>query len=258
MNGLHYRGVVFIVRTFLLMLICMGVGFESRLQADPDESQKIPEPEVMQRAVWDNMRLRDFTLRGNLRVDDGENKVLHPILLKTMGRKMVYEFLEQPLQIRVQLTPSGSIIDRRSGPEAKWEMVSGPERLQSILDSDVAYEDLGVDFLRWSKVKPLGMDSIKTLKAWAYEAEPPALSSYSKARYWISADYLSILRVDAYNAEGEVIKRVGVNGVMRVGDSYVIKEMMISSMIPGRDLSSSRTYIQIKDAEPGSGLKLVE
>ena len=228
------------------------------LMAAPDESKKIPPPEVMQRAVWDNMRLHDFTLRGNLRVDDGENRELHPILLKTQGRKMVYEFLEQPLQIRVQLTPSGSIIDRRTGPEAKWEMVSGKERLKPILNSDIAYEDLGVDFLRWNKVKPLGLDSIKTLKAWAYEAEPPALSSYTKAHYWISADYLSILRVDAYNAAGEVIKRVGVNGVMRVGDSYVIKEMMVSSMIPGRDLSSSRTYIQIKDAEPGSGLKLIE
>ncbi|MEM1159147.1 MAG: outer membrane lipoprotein-sorting protein [Verrucomicrobiota bacterium] len=228
------------------------------LSAGPDASKEIPDPQLMQRVVWENMRLRDFTLRGNLRVDDGETRVLHPILLKTKGRKMVYEFLEQPLQIRVQLTPSGSIIDRRGASDEKWEMVSGKERLKAILNTDVAYEDLGVDFLRWGKVKPLGMDSIKTLKAWAYEAEPPALSNYAKARYWISADYLSILRVDAYNAAGKVIKRVGVNGVMRVGDSYVIKEMMISSMIPGRDLSSSRSYIQIKDAEPGSGLKLVD
>lgn len=257
MNQGSYRSVVLMMR---LILIACGfvVLSSSTLIAAPDESKKIPDPEVMQRAVWDNMRLRDFTLRGNLRVDDGKKRVLHPILLKTKGRKMVYEFLKQPLQIRVQMTPSGSIIDRRSGPDAKWEMVSGKERLKTILNSDVAYEDLGVDFLRWSKVKPLGMDSIKTLKAWAYEAEPPSLSSYTKARYWISADYLSILRVDAYDADGEVIKRVGVNGVMRVGDSYVIKEMMISSMIPGRDLSRSRSYIQIKDAEPGSGLKLID
>jgi hypothetical protein len=245
------------MRFFFIFLFIIAGGLLT-LQADPDPDKKIPEPEVVQRAVWDNMKLRDFTLSGNLRVDDGKERVLHPILLKTMGRKMVYEFLEQPLQIRVQLTPSGSIVDRRSGPDAKWEMVSGKERLETILNSDVAYEDLGVDFLRWSKVKPIGGDSIKTLEAWAYEAEPPSLSSYAKARYWISADYLSVLRVDAYNAAGEVIKRVGVNGVMKVGDSYVIKEMMISSMIPGRELSSSRSYIQIKDAEPGSGLKLID
>jgi len=257
MNEGRYCDVVFVMRLFVVVG-CLGGGLALSLSAAPDESKKIPEAEVMQRAVWENMRLRDFTLRGNLRVDNGKKKVLHPILLKTKGRKMVYEFLKQPLQIRVQLTQSGSIVDRRSGPDAPWEMVSGQERLKSILNSDVAYEDLGVDFLRWNKVKPLGTDSIKTLKAWAYEAEPPALSRYSKARYWISAEFLSILRVDAYNADGEVIKRVGVNGVMRVGDSYVIKEMMISSMIPGRDLSRSRSYIQIKGAEPGSGLKLVE
>lgn len=63
-----------------------------------------------------------------------------------------------------------------------------------------------------------------------------------------------MLRVDAFNSQGQVIKRVEINGVMKVGDVYTIKEMMISDMIPGRDLSQSRTYIEIRDAKPGSGL----
>lgn len=222
--------------------------------ADPDPKGEVPEPEVLQRAVWDNMKLRDFTLTGVLRTKES----IHPIVLRTLGRKMVYEFQEKPLQIRVQLTPAGSIVDRRPGPEEKWQMVSGKERLHTILDSDVAYEDLGVDFLRWSRVRPVGTDSIKTLAAWCYEAEPPSLSNYSKARYWISSDYLSVLRVDAFDGDGQVTKRVEVNGVMKVGDSYVIKEMMIANMIPGRELSRSRSYIQIKQAEPGSGLKLID
>jgi len=235
-------------------VFCLAVLWASSVLADPDPNGEVPEPEVLQRAVWDNMKLRDFTLTGVLRTE----KSIHPIVLKTLGRKMVYEFQEQPLQIRVQLTPAGSIVDRRSGPDEKWVMVSGKERLQTILDSDVAYEDLGVDFLRWSRVRPLGTDSIKTLAAWCYEAEPPSLSNYSKARYWISSDYLSVLRVDAFNSDGEVTKRVEVNGVMKVGDSYVIKEMMIANMIPGRELSRSRSYIQIKNAEPGSGLQLID
>lgn len=242
------------VRLFRWFLPYCFLGISLPLVADPDPNGEVPEPEVLQRAVWDNMKLRDFTLTGVLRTEES----IHPIVLKTLGRKMVYEFQEQPLQIRVQLTPAGSIVDRRSGPDEKWQMVSGRERLQTILDSDVAYEDLGVDFLRWSRVRPIGTDSIKTLAAWAYEAEPPSLSNYSKARYWISADYLSVLRVDAYDADGEVTKRVEVNGVMKVGDSYVIKEMMIANMIPGRELSRSRSYIQIKKAEPGSGLKLID
>jgi len=234
------------------MMVLMGfwVVPGGAILADPNPQGQVPDPDVLRQAVWNNMILRDFTLEGVLRTEEE----IHPIVLRTKGRVMVYQFQEKPLQIRVQLTPSGSIVERRSSSDQPWQMVSGAERLNTILDSDVAYEDLGVDFLRWSSSRPVGTDSIKTLAAWAYEAEPPALSQYAKARYWISSDYLSVLRVDAFNEKDEVIKRVEVNGVMKVGESYVIKELMVANMVPGRELSRSRSYIQIKRAEPGSGL----
>ncbi|MDX6766720.1 MAG: outer membrane lipoprotein-sorting protein [Candidatus Methylacidiphilales bacterium] len=220
------------------------------LGAEPDGKQPVPIPEAMQQMVWDNSKLSDFRLEGMVRTD----KNLHPIILRTRGREMVYEFQKQPLQIRVVMTESGSVIQRRKSATADWVAVTGKERLARILDSDVAYEDLGLDFLRWRQIRPLGADSIKTLAAWSYEAVPAVMSNYAKARYWISSEYLAVLRVDAYNPEGSVIKRVEVNGVMKVGAVYTIKEMQISNMIPGRDLSASRTYIEIRKAEPGSGL----
>jgi hypothetical protein len=221
-----------------------------RLMAEPDANKPIPTPEVMQQLVWESSSLSDFRLEGIVRTE----KNLHPIVLKTRGREMVYEFLKQPLQIRVVMTESGSIIQRRTSAKAAWSSVSGADRLAKILDSDVAYEDLGLDFLRWRQVRALGADGIKTLPAWAYEAIPAVRSNYAKARYWISSEFLAVLRVDAFNAQGQVIKRVEVNGVMKVGQVYTIKEMQISNVIPGRDLSASRTYIEIRKAQPGSGL----
>ncbi len=218
--------------------------------AAPDPDKPIPLPSVLQDKMWQVGRLYDFKLDGFMRTA----KFLHPIVMKTRDRQILFEFKEKPLQIRVVMTPGGSIIERRTSSSEEWKLVGGKERLEKILDSDVAYEDLGLDFLRWSTVKPLGLDSIMTLTAWAYESTPPGLSSYAKTRYWISADYLAVLRVDAYNAQNQVIKRVEVNGVMKVGQAYTIKEMMVSTMIPGRDLSRTRTYIEIREAKPGSGL----
>ena len=216
----------------------------------PDPAQPIPQPALLQEKMWQVGRLQDFKLEGFMRTA----KFLHPITMRTRDRQIVFEFKEKPLQIRVAMTPGGSIIERRTSAKEEWKMISGKERLEKILDSDVAYEDLGLDFLRWSKVKPLGLDSINTLTAWAYESSPPALSNYARTRYWISADYLAVLRVDAYDAQNQVIKRVEVNGVMKAGQAYTIKEMQISSMIPGRDISRTRTYIEIREAKSGSGL----
>lgn len=233
-----------------LLIFVLMVGWVSGLRAEPDPKQAVPQPEAMQEMLWENMALSDFRLEGVVRTA----RSIHPVIMRTRGREMVYEFQKQALQIRVVMTESGSIIQRRQKSSDEWKMVSGPERLKVILDSDVAYEDLGLDFLRWRQVRALGADSIKTLPAWAYEAIPPVMSNYAKARYWISREHLAVLRVDAFNDLGQVIKRVEVNGVMRVGQVYTIKEMQISSVIPGRDLSSSRTYIEIRKAEPGSGL----
>ncbi len=218
--------------------------------ATPDPKKNVPSPEMLQARLWEVSRLQDFKLEGFLRTD----KNLHPIIMRTRDREIVFEFQKQPLQIRVVMNEIGSIIQKRKAKNEAWMPVTGKERLEKILDSDASYEDLGMDFLRWSEVRPLGGDSIKTLEAWAYEAKPPTSSNYAKTHFWISSDYLAVLRVDAFNEKNQIIKRVEVNGVMKVGNAYTIKEMVIASIIPGRDLSSSRTFIEIRKAEPGSGL----
>lgn len=231
----------------ILFILSVGSVF-----AEPDKEEKIPSARAVQAAVWKQMEMQDFKLEGVMRTE----KKIHPIILRTKNREMVYEFKDTALQVRVELTPQGSTVQRRKKMGEPWKDLSKSERLETILDSDIAYEDLGVDFLRWENVKPLGKDSIKTLDSWAYEARPNGLSRYAKVQYWISSEYLAMLRVDAFNSKGQVIKRVEVNGVQQVPNTeyYVIKELMIGSVIPGRDLSKSRTYIEINSAKPGSGL----
>lgn len=237
-------------------LLCLLVNsFTLPLLAEPDPSGAVPPLEMVQARIWKNLRLQEFTLDGLVRVNrEGEKKdVLYPIILRTKGHEMVYEFKEQRLQIRVCIDSDHSTIEKRAKPSEPWAPVQGKERLKTILTSDITYEDLAMDFIRWDKIKVLGTDDIKTLPAWAFEAVPNGISSYTKARYWISSQYYAFLRVDGYNKQNQVIKRVEVNGVQKIGNAYVIKEMQISSLIPGRDISSCRSYVEIHSGKPGSG-----
>jgi hypothetical protein len=227
-----------------LWLGCMSVAHAH------DPKGKVPPVEMMQARLWQNMQLQDFTLQGIIR----SGKKVYPIILRTRDRVMVYEFKEEPLQLRVTLSAEQTVVEKRANSRAAWQVVSGSDRKQKILGSDITYEDLSLDFFRWDQVQPLGTDSIKTLAAWLFEAKPPGASNYSKVRYWISSEYWAFLRVDAYNAKDQVIKRLEVNGVTEIGDAVVLKEMQISTMIPGRDISESRTYIEVQDGKKGSGL----
>lgn len=235
-----------------LYVFVITITLVTAVYAAPDTSKKIPDPHRVQEALWKNMVFQDFRLEGFMRTD----KQLHPLIILTRNREIIFKFPEDSLQVHVELTPEGSLVHRRTKVGEPWEAVTGQERLESILDSDVAYEDLGVDFLRWKNVKPLGLDSIKTLEAWAYEAKPDKISSYAKADYWISSEYLAVLRVDAYNHKNQVVKRVEVNGVQRVEGTefYVIKEMMFCNIIPGRDISKTKTYFEIHKVQKGSGI----
>jgi hypothetical protein len=228
----------------LFVLLCL-LGTSS---AAPDPQGKVPSIEFVQARVWNNMKLQDFKLEGIIRTP----KTIYPITLRTKGHELVYEFQDRPLQLRVVISPDASTVEKRSDSKSAWKPVTGKEKTQTILDSDITYEDLCLDFIRWEKVRPLGTDSIKTLPAWAFEATPNGESRYAKARYWISSEYYAFLRVDAYNAKNQVVKRVEVNGVQQIGKAYVIKEMQVSTLIPGRDISDSRTYIEIRTGKAGS------
>lgn len=229
---------------------CLLVLLISTARAEPDPKGVIPPLEFVQSRLWNNMRLQDFKLEGVIRTP----KKTYPITLRTRDREMIYEFKDRPLQLRVIISPVLSSIERRSNASDDWKEITGTERTKPILDTDITYEDLCLDFIRWDNVHPIGTDSIKTLSAWAFEARPDGISLYDKVRYWISSDFFAFLRVDAYNKQGQVIKRVEVNGVQQIGQAYVIKEMQISTLIPGRELSSSRTYVEIHEGKPGSGM----
>ena len=225
---------------------------------DPATKKDVPSIAYVQAMIWKRLDLADFTLTGSVRSD--KTKKQYAIKLLTKGHELVYEFQDQPLQIRVQLNPGAFSVQKRSSSSAAWTDVSGAEMGKSILDTDITYEDLGIGFINWDDVAPLGTDNIKTLDAYVYEAKPGPTdhSRFAAVRFWVSKQYWAFLRIDGLNAKGQTVKRVEVQDVMTVGDVhkyYVFKEMKVANMEPDKDdIAKSTTYIDIQDGKEGSGL----
>jgi hypothetical protein len=240
-----------------LAVLFGALPFVLRADTTPDPSTKSQCPPIayVQGMVWKRLDLTDFTLNGSVRSD--KTKMRAGLLLRTSGHTQEYDFTDQPLQIRVQIDPGSSTIEKRSGAGGTWAPVTGPARLQPILGSDLTYEDLGVDFVNWEDIEPLGIDAIKTLKSYVYEATPGPddHSQYAKVRFWVSAQYWAFLRIDGLNAQGQTVKRVEVQDVMSIGKFTVFKEMKCSTMDPTRnDIPLSTTFIDIDGGKEGSDL----
>jgi hypothetical protein len=228
------------------------LGATSLLHADP---APIPPIAYVQAMIWNRLDVASLTLNGSVRSD--KTKMRADLVLKTNGHAQEYDFQDQPLQIHVTIDPGSSAIEKRASPAAPWTPVSGAARLQPILGSDLTYEDLGVDFVNWEDIAPVGVDSIKTLKAYVYDATPGPNdhSRYAKVRFWVSAKYWAFLRIDGLNAQGQTIKRVEVQDVLQIGKFTVFKEMKVSTMDPTRnDIPLSTTFIDIDGGKEGSDL----
>ena len=209
-----------------------------------------PTPRQMQNFLWRTLVMKDLLLRG--RVQSGEKKI--PMVVRTRDRLIQFEFQDRPLQIRVRFAPEGSLIQKRAKSDTEWQVVTGQEKTKQVAGTDLAYEDLGIDFLRWPDAKLTGDDNVMMLDCWVYEANPPVESNYAKVRYWISKSYLTMIRADGLNSRGQPIKRFTFNSVIEAEDTVVIGEMKVAQLTPGTDVSASRTFVQIETVEKGSGL----
>jgi len=246
-----------------LLALCTTLGFLSApamadTLPDPATKDKVPSIAYVQAMIWKRLDLADFTLTGVVKSDN--NKKQYPIKLLTKGHELVYEFQDQPLQIRVQLNPGSFSVQKRSSSSAPWADVTAAEMSKSILNTDITYEDLGIDFVNWDDIEPLGTDMIKTLDAYVFEAKPGPTdhSRYAAVRFWVSKQYWAFLRIDGLNAKEQTVKRVEVQNVMEIGDVhkfYVFKEMKVANMEPDKDdIAKSTTYIDIDGGTEGSGL----
>jgi len=223
---------------------------------DPATKSQVPPLTYIQARIYTRLKLADFTLTGKMHSDKTHKS--YPITIRTHKYTMVYEFNDQPLQLRVEIAADKIQLDRRTSSTDTWKPVPTSDYSKPILDTDITYGDLALDFIDWDDIEPLGTDTIKTLPAYVLNAHPGPNdpSEFPTVRFWVSKDYWAFLRIDGLNAKGQTMKRVEVQSVMTIAGKYtVFKEMKISYMEPDKDdIASSTTYIDIDNGTEGSGL----
>ena len=129
---------------------------------DPATKKDVPPVTFVQARIYTRLDLADFTLTGKVRCDKTHKS--YPVTILTKKHTMVYEFTDQPLQLKIQLDPGAFTVQRRSSSSDSWKTVPTSEFPQSILGTDITYGDLDLDFLfAWRR--PLYRAPAQTIKA---------------------------------------------------------------------------------------------
>lgn len=113
--------------------------------------------------------------------------------------------------------------------------VSGENRGQSFVQSDLYFEDMEDRPPHKDEHRLLGTDKYRGVKARLIESVPvdPANSAYSKRRAWIHPQIPIELRVDFYQGGEEPVKRLEVQEIERIQGYWTVTRSTMSHLRRG-------------------------
>ncbi len=229
------------IRIFVLAVALLLGG--PVLKAQQGDDPALTATDIL-RAVRAGQASRHEALDGQLRND--EDGKTFPFRLVADGPLVRYQFSgNPPTTVQVRYSEDNSELQESTG--ATTEKLTPANFDKKILGTDLAYEDLALRFLYWSKATLLGKESIRTRPAWKLRLDAPNhRTQYSSGNLWVDHDSSALLRADAYDWQGKQIKRFEVISGQKLDDKWYLKQMRIESLDPGGDHVRSRTYLEIK------------
>jgi len=120
----------------------------------------------------------------------------------------------------------------------------------SIMGSDVSYEDLSLRFLYWKDARIVGEEKIKMQPCHKIRLMNPGNDGRYRIIYvWVHQKYGALMQVAGYNADGQLLKRFHVTELMTVEKVQTLKKMNVETYQPGTNKVTGITYLEFK--KPG-------
>jgi hypothetical protein len=185
---------------------------------------------------------QDRVLTGNLRT--GPKKI--PFRLSMKDGAVRWEFQDPSQTLVLRLGENSSSLEEITA-DGKSK-VGGARFDDPVRESDITYEDLALRFLYWSDAKVEGEQTIMLTKSWKLVVTPPSAgaSTYGKVRIWIAKETGALMKADAYDRDGKIVRSFTVRSGQKTNDGlWILKQMRIETAVarPGGDRTP--TYIEI-------------
>ncbi len=183
------------------------------------------------------------SFKGQLRHD--KKKI--PFLLTLKPDSIMFQF-SSPYQMIELTTKNDQLVLKESfGAEGKLKVVKAEWYRQRIRGTDVTFDDISMRFLYWPKAKILKEEKLLRRDAWLVQVmNPSGLGDYGSAWVWVDKGSGSMLRMEGFEPKkGKKIKTFRVQSVKKMGDIWMVDQMLIETLNPATGKRVSRTYLDI-------------
>jgi hypothetical protein len=112
---------------------------------------------------------------------------------------------------------------------------AGVRRMEKLLGSQFSFYDLGLGFLQWPNPKLLGEERMRGRYCYLIEVKSDT-EPYKRMKLWIDKEYGALLRAEAFDQNGDLVKRFAVTSFKRIGDFWIPRGIEIAFVLPGQSL----------------------
>jgi hypothetical protein len=202
-------------------------------------------PPPSAKEILDSVRLlesrQQIDLEGQLR----ENEKVIPFHLTQTGPLIRYSFTDPEEVLQLRLGENGSRLDLVTDGDAEK---FPPEKLkEKIRGTGISYEDLALKFLYWPNARVLGDETVRTRSCWKLQLVAPSRDSqYWNVVVWVDKASGALMRMEAYDWDGKLVKRFEVVSAQKIDNRWFLKQMRVEEFQPGTNKVRARTYLEIK------------
>jgi len=219
--------------TFAVLCCLLTTAAWAEVEAD----KTVLEGRALAEELCSMAPLKDSSMTGTLYIrQDRKTEVSVPIEMKLIkgehGWKSIYQTRNTNAAQMISLT-----IIQSPGSLNSYELLSGTnEKPQEIAHnttgvpfagSDFWISDLGLEFFRWKDQRVTKHELRRGQACLVLESKNtvPQPGTYAKVISWIDKDTLGIVRAEAYDQQGKLMKLFLPTKVKKVDGRYQIKEV---------------------------------
>ena len=204
------------------------------LQAYADFAPTNQDARVILERVLANRPVKDFSLKARLFVGS-EDPVMVGILVKNTATetRTIYRTAKMEMLVVQPMNGEPHFYLRGVG-----ELV-GAQRTGKLLGSEFSYYDLGLPFLRWPQAKFLGEDRVRARDCFAIESSADG-EPYARVKVWIDKEYYALLRAEAFDKNGNLVRRFAVTSFKKIGEAWVPRGLEAAILPPGQSLPNQQ------------------
>jgi len=133
--------------------------------------------------------------------------------------------------------------------------LTGARRTEKLLGSEFSYYDLALPFLRWPNPKMIDPDDrVRGRDCFAIEIAAEG-EPYARVKIWIDKEYYALLRAEAFDKDGNLVRRFAVTSFKKIGEAWVPRGLEAAILPPGQSLpNQQKSRLEVYEGDYGTQL----